>query len=319
MIKIYVGPTGCGKTYQAFNRLGKKTAIYGGPCRQLIYETACKYGNINSEIITSDIKIGNSNSKLCFCTYECITRADIRKTDVLIIDEAHFICDEQRGQHIADLIYFAHKIGKEVVLLSATLPVKIKGAKIINLPPRGETFNKKAISMEEAMDRAKSGVPTLYFHKYKDDCGTIAKKLGIKGVAITADTSVADRVKFVNLYNQGKISIIEATNAMAQGVNVPCENLINEYNSWDDPAVVIQKIGRLGRTGVTKKGVELTYCISYTEEEINEYKNLFEGDKPEIEVKPSKKFSEDFDLRTPSTEKEKSNLKKQIRKQWLKH
>ena len=319
MIKIYVGSTGCGKTYQAFHRLGKKTAIYGAPCRQLVYETACKYGNINCGIRTSDIKIGNSNTKLCFCTYECISRADIRKTDVLIIDEAHFICDKERGHHICDLIYFAQKIGKEVVLLSATMPVEIKGAKIIKLPPRGKQFSKREVSLVEALERAEAGVPTLYFHKYKDDCGSIARKLGLKGGSITAETSVSDRVKIVELYNSGKISIIEATNAMAQGVNVPCENLINEYNSWDDPAVIIQKLGRLGRTGVTKEGVDLTYFIGYDEVEINSFLTCFEHEKPIIEVKPSRKVIKEFINSNPPTQEEKLNLKKQIEKKWLKY
>lgn len=58
MAKIFIfrGPTGCGKTYQAFNRLNsKKSAIYLAPCRQLVYESAMKYGTLNSEVVTSDL------------------------------------------------------------------------------------------------------------------------------------------------------------------------------------------------------------------------------------------------------------------------
>lgn len=315
-IKIYMGPTGCGKTYQAFNRLGKKSAIYGGPCRQLIYETAQKYGNIKSQIKTSDIKIGNNSAKLSFCTYECITRKNIRQTDVLIIDEAHFMSDKERGPHIRDLIYFANKIGKEVVLLSATLKTIPKGAKIINLPPRGKNFIKKEISLSDAIERAKKGVPTLYFHKFKKDCGKVGEMLGIKHAIITSSTPVADRVRLVKLFQEGKITLLEATNAMAQGVNVPCENLINEYNRYDDSAVVIQKLGRLGRTGVTPEDSELTYCIGYDQDEIEDFKEEFTSFESK-ELKASKKTSQDFDLSNPSTKKEKNNLEKAIKKSWL--
>lgn len=56
---IYEGSTGCGKTYTAIQDAVKFGAnyLYLAPCRQLVYETALKYGNKQSTIHTGELKI----------------------------------------------------------------------------------------------------------------------------------------------------------------------------------------------------------------------------------------------------------------------
>lgn len=317
MIKIYTGPTGCGKTFQAFNRLKKETKIiYVAPCRQLVYETAMKYGGLSDGVITSDMKM-RPDAKRSFRTYECVSFNDLRHTDVFIVDEAHFMMDKDRGAYLCSLIKFADKIGKTVVLLSATMNFTIKNGKYISLPPRGEEFKKERISLDDAIDRARNGVPTLIFHSRRSDCGDIAEFLGIEGVVITADTSVADRVKLVEKFNKGEVTLMEATNAMAQGVNVPCENLINYYNSYDSAEVIIQKFGRLGRTGVTRPGAVLTYCgidADKANAEIEAEKTNRSINTNDFKYRGPSARAIDYDLRTQVTPKQKRELKHAIRK-----
>ena len=328
MIKIYVGPTGCGKTYQAFNRLNKRMkAMYLAPCRQLVYESAMKYGNSRSHVATSDLKIGDfSKAPISFRTYEACHEKDLINIDVLIIDEAHFMSDRERGQHLVNLVHYMDKRNKKVILLSATLNFTIKGAKIIRLAPRGGEFKKKEISYEEAISRAAEGVPTLIFHKTRMACGSISQMLGMENKCgvITADTSIEDRIRLVDLYNRGKITIIEATNAMAQGVNVPCENLINFANSYDGSDVIIQKFGRLGRTGVTRENAELTYWLEPEEywgkpidinKEISKIKSKRVNNTISIKKEEDTKVM-DYDLRTPSSKNEKRRTKHRIEKAW---
>ena len=321
-VLIYKGPTGCGKTYQAFNRAGKAKVIYGGPCRQLIYETACKYGTVHSCVRTSDMVLGDRrNYDRQFCTFECITRSDIRGCDILVIDEAHFASDHDRGPHIRDLIYFGRLCGKKVILLSATMDFTIEGAKVINLPPRGQSFKKIEISEYDCFARIKAGVPSLVFHKRKDACGDIGRSLGVKTAVITADTSVADRIRLIDLYMTGRITLIEATNAMAQGVNVPCENLYIKYNTYDDPACLIQKLGRLGRTGVTPEGRTLTWCAEHRRQEsfvkMAEPFNCQEQKKERLDISPKRRTKVvDYDLRTPATPDQVAELKARIVRAW---
>lgn len=322
-ILIYKGPTGCGKTWQAFNRLNcRQKAIYIAPCRQLVYESAINYGNANSHVLTSDIKIGNAKTaKISFRTYEACDERDLVSVDVLIIDEAHFMSDPERGPHLVNLVHTMNKLNKKVILLSATMSFTVEGAKIINLPARGREFQKEEIKIPDALDRAKNGIPTLVFHTRRDECGSIGKQLGMpdkKIGIINADTSVEDRIKIVDLYNQGKITIIEATNAMAQGVNVPCENIINIYNGYDNDETIIQKFGRLGRTGVTKENARLTYAGYFPIEECQEeLEHLEFNNFLKIERVHEGDFG-DPDLRSSSTEDQKRKTALRIQKAWRK-
>ena len=328
MIQIYVGPTGCGKTYQAFNRLNKKMrAIYLAPCRQLVYESAMKYGNSNCHVRTSDLNIGDKNNcHISFRTYQACRLEDLKICDVLIIDEAHFMSNTERGPHLVNLVHYMDKRNKKVILLSATLNFTVKGAKIIRLAPRGGEFKKKEISYEAALARAAEGVPTLIFHKTRMACGSISQMLGMehKCGIITADTSIEDRIRLVDLYNRGKITIIEATNSMAQGVNVPCENLLNFSNSYDGSDVIIQKFGRLGRTGVTRENAELTYWFQPEEywgkpidinKEISKIKSERVNNIISIRKEENTKVM-DYDLRTPSSKDDKRRTKHRIEKAW---
>lgn len=317
---IYVGPTGCGKTYCAFNRRNKRQkAVYIAPCRQLVYESAQKYGNANSHIKTSDMEVGNKKTaKLSFRTYESLTSFEVKDYKLIIIDEAHFLVDRERGPHLANLILSAQRTGTKVALLSATITFVPKGTKVIKLPPRGQNFQKEEIPFEQALERAKQGVPTLVFHRRRADCGSIGRKLKIKSAVINADTSVYDRIRLIKLYERGVITLIEATNAMAQGVNVPCENLINFKNSYDKEDVLIQKFGRLGRTGVTARDAKLTWCFENTsKEQIDALQKKFLTFK-EISFKKKSLKLKDFDLLRPATAEEAAKTAKLIEKGWPK-
>jgi len=320
MIFVFTGPTGCGKTYSAFFRNNKKRIVYTAPCRQLVYESALKYGKTTDAVKTSDIKIGSPQAKRIFATYESINNKDIRNCDVFIIDEAHFIKDPERGQHLINLILFANKIGKKVILLSATMDFNVHGAKVIDLPARGSEFKKEAASYEECLERARDGVPTLIFHARKDECGDIGRLLGIKSAVITADTPVYDRVRLVKLFNKGVITLMEATNAMAQGVNVPAENIINIHNGWDKEETLVQKFGRLGRTGVTKDGARLTYYFNELDKKsLEEAKEIFKSPSKTLVIKKKKEGRVvDYDLKNPDTIKNKKRLERAILKTWEK-
>ena len=312
-ILILTGPTGCGKTYSAFKHLNKKDkAIYMAPCRQLVYESFIKYHKEGDSLLCSDIKINGKGNNI-FATYESITPKNLKEADVLIIDEAHFLTDEERGPHLRSLIAYGEKMNKKMLLLTATVTFKLKKAKVLHLQPK-QKFNKEEVNYSSFKERMKAGVPTLVFCSRKDECGDYARAYGLKGAVITADTPVVDRIRLINLFQQGKITLIEATNAMAQGVNVSCENLFINYSSWDDDATVIQKYGRLGRMGITQNN-NLTYNYNYDDKlDINKlYKNLEERTvklsiKKHVAKKPHQEES-----RQDLSKKEKQQLQKLLK------
>lgn len=95
---LHVGPTNCGKTYQALQRL--RTAykgIYLGPLRLLaleVYEKMRESG-VPCTMLTGEERIYEENSRVISSTVEML---DIDQVyDVAVIDEAQMIADSDRG------------------------------------------------------------------------------------------------------------------------------------------------------------------------------------------------------------------------------
>ena len=95
---MHVGPTNCGKTYQALERL--KTAengVYLGPLRLLaleVYEKMTDAG-IPCTMLTGEECIYQENSRIVSSTIEMLDISGYY--DIAVIDEAQMIADEERG------------------------------------------------------------------------------------------------------------------------------------------------------------------------------------------------------------------------------
>jgi superfamily II DNA or RNA helicase len=264
MLKQFVitGKTGSGKTYHAIklaSNIGTRF-VYLAPCRQLVSETAIKYGEPGDSVKTGEVRItGNGN---LFAVYE--SQFESEDYDTLIIDEAHFINDVERGWRIRELIDSFHG---NIFLVTATRNFgEIAGFTDIVLKPKIE-FNKHRIERSTFFRRKAKGVSSVYFHRYKDLCG----KYG--GVVINADTPADVRLETQLAFANGDIRFIETTNVLAQGVNFPCENVLIERNAYDSDETVLQKLGRLGRFGITDPEHTLTYCTPYVPKKIR-HKNI---------------------------------------------
>lgn len=249
MIKLIIGDTGTGKTYKAITGAAQLGYFaYIGPCRQLVYETAIRYGNSKDTISTGEVHLEGFNNY--FGVFE--STIDYRSYKTLIIDECHFLTDEERGGELNLKIKEAKQAGLNVILVTGTLNFEPKKSwKVEKLSPLAN-FTKEEISLKEFYQRMAAGVPSIIFRRYKSDCGNNA---------ITADTPSYERVKTQMDFMMGNITCVEATNAIAQGVNLPAENILIEYNPYDPAEVIHQKIGRLGRFGITRENSRLTYCV----------------------------------------------------------
>ena len=262
MIYIIEGATGSGKTFYSISESEKKGKFcYLAPCRQLVYETALKYGNLKtSSISTGEVKIKSENEKQLFAVYE--TSFKVTDFSSVILDEAHFLIDEERGGKLQEILSECKKENIDLFLVTATRNFKKeKGWKLVQLKEI-QKFKKLSVSYNEFWSRVKEGVPSIVFRKYKNDCGNDG------GVPITADTPASERLQAQLDFAKRKIKFIETTNVLAQGLNFPAQNILIEYNGWDNTEVILQKIGRLGRLGFNKEEEKLTYCVSSFSEKI---------------------------------------------------
>jgi superfamily II DNA or RNA helicase len=247
---LMTGGTGSGKTYEAIHQakeLGQ--TLYLAPCRQLVYETAIKYGNAGDSVSTGEVKIDGDKRGDMYAVFESQRETD-NDYDTLIVDEAHFLTDAERGECLRNRI---KAFQGNVFLVTATqsfyCPYRYK--KVILKPKM--RFKKKKISFDQFLEREEKGVPSILFHKYKDDCGEYG------GAVMTAETPADERLETQLKFARGELTFVECTNVLAQGLNFPCENLAVLFNEWDGPEIVQQKLGRLGRYGITSQDTLLTY------------------------------------------------------------
>jgi superfamily II DNA or RNA helicase len=246
--ELVLGSTGCGKTYYAINeakRLGR--FAYLAPCCQLVYETAIKYGNFGDVVSTGECHIRGTDN--LFAVYE--TNIDWDAFDVIIIDEAHFVNDEERGGVLNKVIrnYRGH-----IFLMTATQTFfAVRGYKRLTLPSR-QKFIREKVGIREYDARRDAGVPTIKFNRYKKSYSVYTDNI------LDADTPADRRLQLQLDFTRRKINYIECTNVLAQGLNFPCENMEIEYNPYDGDEIILQKLGRLGRPGITPDTARLTYC-----------------------------------------------------------
>ena len=95
---LHIGETNTGKTFQALKRLKQaQTGIYLAPLRLLaleVYETLRKSG-IQCALKTGEEEKNIKNATHYSCTIEMFTEKD--RYDVIVIDEAQMIADQNRG------------------------------------------------------------------------------------------------------------------------------------------------------------------------------------------------------------------------------
>ena len=252
-LKLITGGTGSGKTYKAF-QLAKKigTFAYLAPCRQLAVESFTFYGEDDDALSTGDVKIGDrSDSNNLFGVFE--TAFDVGFYDVVIIDEAHFMTEGDRGSNIRHIVKTSQDAGCSVFLLTATKNFRKPVAyQHIDLPPR-MAAEKTEITFNEAKELRKQGVSTIEFVPNAAEA------------MISANTLPSERLRLQFAFQRGEIRSITCTNVLAQGLNFPCQNMILDASRWNTPELIKQKLGRLGRPGFVSDDCELTYSVPPSE------------------------------------------------------
>ncbi len=249
--KIITGQTGSGKTFKTIEECKKLGSFsYIAPCRQLAYEVFIDYAKLGlDQLSTGEVKLKGSGD--FYGVYESLSVAQVGHYSSLIIDEAHYITDLDRGGHLTDLVKEAVKKGVNIFLVTATRNFrKWKGWELVELTSDWKPPKKVEVDWRTFIRRKNEGIPTIEFTKYKSDA------------MLSADTLPSERLQLQLDYRAGLISYITSTNVLAQGINMPCENLYIEYNPYDDNEGLEQKLGRLGRRGFTGSNV-VTFCFDY--------------------------------------------------------
>lgn len=252
--KLYTGGTGCGKTYKAITEA--TSFVIAVPCRQLAYEIYWDYPSQVSRVDTGEVHMGDTHGNQV-CVYENLPDGVIDQ-DTLIVDEAHYLNDSDRGGALFEKILVNKQAGKEIVLLTATdtLSDEVKemlGVEEIELQPFYEVPEKVELAFPQFCEKVRGGMAAIVFTKYTPDDREIeyyADAFGLDEDSIgvlSANTPSYERVKTQLDFKRGKLQVVIATNVLAQGLNFPAQGVLIEYNEWDGWEIVTQKLGRVAR------------------------------------------------------------------------
>ena len=259
-VKAVLGPTNTGKTHLAIERLcAHSSGAMGFPLRLLAREVYDRVVAIKGEkqvaLITGEQRIEPPDARYLCCTVEAMPRSANERAFVAL-DEAQLASDRERGHVFTDRLLNARGREETMLLGSATLEPMVKALipgvevserprfstlthigprKLSRLPPRSAIV---AFSAEQVYAVAEM------LRRFR---GGAAVVMG----ALSPET----RNKQVELFQNGEVDYIVATDAIGMGLNLDINHVAFAGLSKFDgvrmrrlfPAEMAQIAGRAGR------------------------------------------------------------------------
>jgi hypothetical protein len=268
-LKLVVGPTNSGKTYQAIERIKTAgSAVYLGPLRLLALEVRDRLEDEGApcSLVTGELMQVRAGARCAACTIEMLDFET--EFEVAVIDEVQMLADPQRGSAWVQAILGAP--AREVWLLGSPeaqdavealaryldeplevihtrrlseLSVHRKATALADVPPQSAVV---AFSRQDVLD-----IAAELQEKRRRTCAVIYG-------ALSPEVRKAQAARF----RSGEADVVVATDAIAMGLNLPVKAIyFSTASKWnghaDEPIphdLVWQIAGRAGRFGHHEKG-----------------------------------------------------------------
>lgn len=292
---LHVGPTNCGKTFHALERL--KTAengVYLGPLRLLALEVyeKMKEAQIPCTMLTGEECIAEQDSRIISSTIEML---DIdQRYDIAVIDEAQMIASPDRGHSWTRAILGVQASEIHVCLSPSALKVVLHLIELTGDTCEINHYERKtALVCEETPfsfpEDVKEGDALILFTKRAvlDLAGRLEKE-GMKASVIYGSLPPEIRRRQIHQFAEKENRVVVSTDAIGMGLNLPVKRIVfiqtEKFDGTGVRALSVPEIrqiaGRAGRFGMYDTG----YINAMGEGNLRFIqKNVFE-EEPEITV-----------------------------------
>ena len=258
-VTAVLGPTNTGKTHYAIERMvAHGTGIIGLPLRLLAREVYSrvveKVGVQNVALVTGEEKISPPKARFSVCTVEAMPRET--KAAFVAIDEVQLAGDLERGHIFTDRIL--HLRGRDETLLLGAGTMRpilqhlLPGITVIERPRLSHLLyagQKKITRLPQ-----RSAIVAFSADEVYSIAELIRRQRGGAAVVLGA-LSPRTRNSQVELYQQGDVEYLVATDAIGMGLNLDVDHVAfaqdRKFDGYQfrnlNPAELAQIGGRAGR------------------------------------------------------------------------
>lgn len=291
---LHIGPTNCGKTYQALERLKRaESGVYLGPLRLLALEVYEKMNDagIPCTMLTGEERIYEENSIVISSTIEML---DIeQEVEVAVIDEAQMIADPDRGHSWTRAILGVQ--AKEVHICMSPAAEKVVKHLISLCGDTEETHHyerkTKLVCEEKSFgfpEDVQEGDAIIAFSKRAvlDIAGRLERD-GIKASVIYGSLPPEIRRRQIHLFTTHQTKVVVSTDAIGMGLNLPVRRIvfaqIQKFDGKETGPLTVETIhqiaGRAGRFGIYDTG----YINAVGDAELQFIQENFPKAEPEVD------------------------------------
>jgi len=286
VVKAVLGPTNTGKTHLAIERMcGHSSGMIGFPLRLLareVYDRVCAIkGEKSVALITGEERIEPSDARYFCCTVEAMDRLGGGHAFVAL-DEAQLGADPERGHIFTDRLLHARGREETMLLGSATLEPMVRA-----LIPRVEMVERPRFStLSHIGSRKLSRLPprsavVAFSSEQVYAMAEMLRRFRGGAAVVMGALSPETRNKQVELFQNGDVDYIIATDAIGMGLNLDLHHIaFASLEKFDGrrkrrltPSEMAQIAGRAGRhqhdgTFGTISGMKDGGTHEFTEEEV---------------------------------------------------
>ena len=228
-VTAVLGPTNTGKTYLAIERmLGHRTGMIGFPLRLLARENYDRVVGIvgarHVALVTGEEKIIPKTARYFLCTVESMPLG--RSVDFLAIDEVQLSADPERGHIFTDRLLHARGAVETMLLgadtIRSVIRILVPDAEFVTRP----RFSSLSYSGPAKLTRLKRRSAIVAFSA--NDVYAIAEQVRRNrgGAAVVLGAlSPRTRNAQVQLYQEGAVDYLVATDAIGMGLNMDIDHV----------------------------------------------------------------------------------------------